>query len=67
MNAIREAIEGTRLADTTVEVSVRFAIHPHHEQEPYRLPHQAIWFVLMLLALFLLSGKKVAAIQWVIA
>jgi hypothetical protein len=67
MNAMREAIEGTRLADTTVEVSVRFAIHPHHEQEPYHLPHQALWFVLMLLALFLLAGKKVAALQCVMA
>jgi len=44
-----------------VEVSVRVAIHPHYEPEPHHLPHQALWFVLMLLALFLLSGKRVAA------
>jgi hypothetical protein len=40
---------------------VRVAIHPHHEQEPYRLPHQAMWFVLLLIALMLLSTKNVAA------
>jgi hypothetical protein len=45
---------------------VRIAIHPHHEHEPYHLPHQAMWFVLMLLALMLFLGKTVAA-QWVIA
>ena len=53
---------GTRLADSTVEVSVRAAIHPHYEPEPYHLPHQALWFALMLLTLFLLSGKRVAAL-----
>jgi len=45
---------------------VRIATHPHHEQEPYHLPHQAMWFVLMLLALMMFLGKTVAA-QWVIA
>ena len=40
---------------------MRFAIHPHHEPHNYRLPHQALWFVLMLIALFLLSGRRVAA------
>jgi hypothetical protein len=50
-----------------VEVSVPFAIHPHYEPEPYHLPHQALWFVLMLIALFLLSGRNVAALQCVIA
>jgi hypothetical protein len=42
---------------------VRVAIHPHHEPEPYRLPHQAMWFVLLLIALMLLLSKNVAA--WV--
>jgi hypothetical protein len=47
---------------------VRIAIHPHNEQEPYHLPHQALWFVLMLIALFLLAGRDVAAaLQCVIA
>ena len=46
---------------------MRIAIHPHDEQKPYHLPHQALWFVLMLLALLLLSGKNVAALQCVIA
>jgi hypothetical protein len=41
-------------------------MHPHQEQEPYHLPHQAMWFVLMLIALLMLLGKTVAA-QWVIA
>jgi hypothetical protein len=45
---------------------VRIAIHPHQDQEPYRLPHQGLWFVLMLIALLLLLGKNVAA-QCVIA
>lgn len=40
---------------------MRIAIHTHHEPEPYHLPHQAIWFVLLLLLLFMLAGKKVAA------
>jgi hypothetical protein len=40
---------------------MRIAIHPHYDAEPYRLPHQAIWFVVMLLVLFMLAGKKVAA------
>ena len=47
---------------------MRLAIHAHHQPEPYHLPHQALWFMLMLLALFLLSGKRVAAVvQCVIA
>jgi hypothetical protein len=45
---------------------VRIAIQPQHEHEPYRLPHQGLWFVVMLLGLLLLLGKNVAA-QWVIA
>ena len=36
------------------------AIHPHHEQEPYHLPHQGMWFVLLLIILLLLAGKNVA-------
>ena len=47
-------------------LTVRIAIHPHQEQEPYHLPHQAMWFMLMLLALMMFLGKTVAA-QWVIA
>jgi hypothetical protein len=43
---------------------VRVAIHPHHhEHEPYRMPHQAMGFALLLIALLLLFGKDVAA--WV--
>jgi hypothetical protein len=45
---------------------VRIAIHPHHEQEPYHLPHQWMWFAVMLIVLLLLLGKSVTA-QWVIA
>lgn len=40
---------------------MRLAIHPHHDQEPYRLPHQGLWFVLLLIVLFLLLSKNVAA------
>lgn len=40
---------------------MRIAVDPHHEPEPYHLPHQALWFVMMLLVLFLLAGKIVAA------
>jgi hypothetical protein len=40
---------------------VRFAIESHREQQGYRLPHQALWFVLLLIALLLLLGKNVAA------
>ena len=43
------------------------AIHPQQEQEPYHLPHQGLWFVVMLLVLLLLLGKTVAAAQCVIA
>ena len=39
---------------------MRIAIHPHYDAEPYRLPHQAMWFVVLLLVLFMLAGKKVA-------
>lgn len=40
---------------------MRFAIHPHQEQEPYHLPHQALWFVVLLIVLLLLLGKTVVA------
>ena len=40
---------------------MQIAVHSHHEPEPYHLPHQAIWFLVMLLVLFLLAGKRVAA------
>lgn len=43
-----------------------FAIQSHHEQQGHRLPHQALWFVLMLITLLLLLGKTVAG-QCVIA
>lgn len=44
---------------------MRIAIHPHQEHEPYRLPHQGLWFVVMLIALLLLLGKNVAASVWI--
>jgi hypothetical protein len=40
---------------------MRIAIQPQYEPEPYRLPHQAMWFVVLFLVLFMLAGKKVAA------
>ncbi len=40
---------------------MRIAIQPQHDQEPYHLPHQALWFVVMLMTLLLLLGKSVAA------
>ena len=40
---------------------MRIAIQPHYDAEPYRLPHQAMWFVVLFLVLFMLAGKKVAA------
>ena len=46
---------------------MRVVIHPQQEPEPYHLPHQAMWFVVMLLVLLLLLGKTVAAAQCVIA
>jgi hypothetical protein len=45
---------------------VKIAIHPQQDHEPYRLPHQGLWFVGMLLVLLLLLEKTVAA-QCVIA
>lgn len=41
---------------------MRVAIHPHDEQEPYRLPHQGMWFVLLLIALLLLLSKNVGGL-----
>ena len=43
-------------------LTVRVAIHPDHEQEPYQMPHQAMWFVVLLIGLLLLLGKSVAAV-----
>jgi hypothetical protein len=43
---------------------MRFALtsqHDHHDH--YHLPHQGLWFVLMLLTLFLLWSKT-AASSW---
>jgi hypothetical protein len=40
---------------------VRIVIQPQHEQEHYRLPHQGLWFVLLLIVLLLMLGKNVAA------
>jgi len=67
MNAMREAMEVLVLQILQWRCALPFAIHPHYEEEPYHLPHQALWFVLMLIALFLLSGRNVAALQCVIA
>jgi hypothetical protein len=61
MSATRDGMEGTRLANSATEVYVRIAIHPHHENERYHLPHQGMWFVILLFALLLLLGKSVAA------
>jgi hypothetical protein len=36
---------------------MRIIPNPHHEEHHYHLPHQALWFVLMLIALFLLWSK----------
>jgi len=46
---------------------LRIALHSHYEPEQYRLPHQGLWFVLMLMSLLLLWSKSVAATQCVIA
>lgn len=46
---------------------MRVAIRTQQEQEPYPLPHQGLWFVVMLIALLLMLGKTVAAAQCVIA
>ena len=50
---------------------MRIAVHPHHEHEPYRLPHQGLWFVLLLIVLLLLLSKNVSTLdasdQWVMA
>ena len=46
---------------------MRVGLHPQQEPEPYHLPHQALWFIVMLLVLLLLAGKTVAAAQCVIA
>jgi hypothetical protein len=43
------------------------AIHSHHRDGEFHLPHQGMWFLLMLITLMMLLGKSVAATQWVIA
>ena len=39
---------------------MRIALHSHEEHDHYHLPHQWVWFVLMLLSLFLLLSKTVS-------
>jgi hypothetical protein len=48
---------------------VRISIQPqqHHDHDEFLLPHQRMWFLLMLVALLMLLSKTVAANQWVIA
>lgn len=53
-------MEGTYFASSASEVTVRIAIHPHYK-EPYHMPHQGMWFAILLIALLLLLGKTVAA------
>jgi len=36
---------------------VRIAIQSRHNDEPFHLPHQGLWFVVLLLALVLLLSK----------
>jgi hypothetical protein len=69
MKATREGIKVLVLQIVQRRSVVRVAIHPQQEQEqePYHLPHQARWFVVMLIGLLLLLGKTVAAAQCVIA
>jgi len=67
MKATREGIKVLVLQIVQRRSVVRVAIHPQQEQEPYHLPHQALWFVVMLIGLLLLLGKTVAAAQCVIA
>ena len=45
---------------------MRIAVQPTHDSQ-YHLPHQGLWFVLLLIAIWLLLGKEVGADQWVIA
>ncbi|HKY22229.1 MAG TPA: hypothetical protein VJM31_13530 [Vicinamibacterales bacterium] len=40
---------------------MRIAIQPHRDDEHFHLPHQALWFILLLLAMMLLLTKSVAA------
>jgi hypothetical protein len=42
---------------------VRIAIQTQYEQDHYRLPHQWLWFVLIVIALMLLLTKNVAALS----
>lgn len=51
---------------------MRIAIQPENDGH-YHLPHQGLWFVLLLIAIWMLLGKDVGAghtllgNQWVIA
>ncbi len=38
---------------------MRIAIHSQQEQPHYHLPHQGVWFAVMLLLLLMLFGKVV--------
>ena len=58
MNAIREVIEGTALATLN---HVRFAIHPDPETSEHHLPHQAMWFTVMLTVLLMMFSALVVA------
>jgi hypothetical protein len=40
---------------------MRIAIHPHTYHEHHPLPHQGMWFVLMLTMLLMLLSTMVAA------
>ena len=53
---------------------MRLAVQPGHEDGQVHLPHQGLWFVLLLVAIWILLGKDVGAgldgqrgNQWVIA
>ena len=48
---------------------VSTARHSHHRDAEFHLPHQGMWFVLMLVTLMMLLSKSVFAQwdQWVIA
>jgi hypothetical protein len=62
MKEMREGMGVLVLQIVLRRSAVRVASHPHHDQEPYRLPHQGLWFALLLIGLLLLLGKNVAAI-----
>ena len=41
---------------------MRSAIRAQHDDHHYHLPHQALWFVLMLLTMLLLWSKTAVAL-----